>query len=514
MKKTSVDEGLTETKEMKDPREGYSKRNMVCLTILFFTNLINYMDRYTVSAVLESISKEVCLPERCSTTQEGLIQTAFVLVYFIVAPIFGYMGDRYSRKYIMAAGVFVWGGTSLSASFMTSYWPFLTLRALIAIGESAFTTIAPTVLGDLFNEETRSLVLGLFYLAIPFGSGLGYVIGRAPEDWHNGLRITPGLNFLAVILILFFVVDPPRGLNEKEERDSSFVQDVFYLMKIKSFLLNVAGFTCVTFTTGALSWFGPTYVSHGLRSCLYQAGINNVNTTTLSSTTTTTEAISTTTSTLSFLFKESDRCETRIAPEDVSFYFGLILMLSGVVGVLSGMFMSRLLRPRFPRIDPLICGVSLIIAVPLVAYGIITAKDDLIVAFVFVFFGTTFLNMNWSISVDMSLYVVIPTRRSAAEAIHLMATHALGEAGSPYIIGSVSDAIIEDICPDLSCDDIELAKYLGLQRAMYLAFALLFTGGVLYCLAIIWIKPEKEKVDRYLEAELAKYSEVVALKAK
>jgi len=36
-------------------------------------------------------------------------------------------------------------------------------------------------------------------------------------------------------------------------------------------------------------------------------------------------------------------------------------------------------------------------------------------------------------------YVIVPTRRSSAEAIHLMATHALGEAGSPYFIGLLSD---------------------------------------------------------------------------
>ncbi len=29
---------------------------------------------------------------------------------------------------------------------------------------------------------------------------------------------------------------------------------------VKSFLLNVAGFTCVTFTTGALAFYGPNYV--------------------------------------------------------------------------------------------------------------------------------------------------------------------------------------------------------------------------------------------------------------
>lgn len=48
----------------------------------------------------------------------GLLQTAFVLSYMICAPIFGYLGDRYSRKAIMASGVFLWSITTLLGSFM------------------------------------------------------------------------------------------------------------------------------------------------------------------------------------------------------------------------------------------------------------------------------------------------------------------------------------------------------------------------------------------------------------
>ena len=38
-------------------------------------------------------------------------------------------------------------------------------------------------------------------------------------------------------------------------------------------------------------------------------------------------------------------------------------------------------------------------------------------------------------------YVVTPARRSSAEAIHLMMTHALGEAGAPFIVGFLIDAM-------------------------------------------------------------------------
>ena len=190
------------------------RRKWISLAILFFVNLLNYMDRYTVSAILNKFSTEMCPPGRCSTSQEGLIQTAFVVIYMVSAPVFGYLGDRYSRKNLMALGVFIWGSFSLTASFMPSYWYFLILRALIATGESAFTTIAPTVLGDLFKDERRSLAYGIFYIAIPFGTGLGFGVGGAPSEWRWGLRITPGLTFLAAVLIFLFLDDPPRGESE------------------------------------------------------------------------------------------------------------------------------------------------------------------------------------------------------------------------------------------------------------------------------------------------------------
>jgi MFS family permease len=48
----------------------------------------------------------------------GLLQTAFVLSYMIFAPLFGYLGDRYSRRLIMAFGVLLWSLTTLLGSFM------------------------------------------------------------------------------------------------------------------------------------------------------------------------------------------------------------------------------------------------------------------------------------------------------------------------------------------------------------------------------------------------------------
>merc|ERR1712150_400586 len=62
--------------------------------------------------------------------------------------------------------------------------------------------------------------------------------------------------------------------------------------------------------------------------------------------------------------------------------------------------------------------------------------------FFFLFVGEVALNLNWSIVADMLLYIVTPTCRSTAEAIQILASHAFGDAGSPYLIGLVSDGLL------------------------------------------------------------------------
>lgn len=118
----------------------------------------------------------------------------------------------------MAVGIFIWSLTTLLGSFMQSFWPFLAMRACVGIGEASYSTIAPTIISDLFVSDMRSKMLALFYFAIPVGSGLGYIVGsacaQAGGSWHWGLRVTPIAGALAVILIMTAIKDPPRGESE------------------------------------------------------------------------------------------------------------------------------------------------------------------------------------------------------------------------------------------------------------------------------------------------------------
>ena len=66
---------------------------------------------------------------------------------------------------------------------------------------------------------------------------------------------------------------------------------------------------------------------------------------------------------------------------------------------------------------------------------------------IYLFFSGLLLNCNWSIVSDMTLYIVIPTRRSMASATQILVSHALGDAASPYLIGAVADWIRPILTP-------------------------------------------------------------------
>src|SRR5580765_7680798 len=81
------------------------------LFILTGLNLFNYLDRFVLSAVLPSLQPDLGI----SDGQAGRIVTAFMIGYFVTSPFFGYLGDRVSRKWLIAAGIFVWSlGTVLT----------------------------------------------------------------------------------------------------------------------------------------------------------------------------------------------------------------------------------------------------------------------------------------------------------------------------------------------------------------------------------------------------------------
>uniref|UniRef100_A0A2A4JZG3 Major facilitator superfamily (MFS) profile domain-containing protein n=1 Tax=Heliothis virescens TaxID=7102 RepID=A0A2A4JZG3_HELVI len=425
--------------------------------ILCFVNLINYMDRFTLAGVLKDVEDEF----KIGDAKAGFLQTVFVVAYMVFAPIFGYLGDRYSRRIIMAFGVGLWSLTTLMGSFAQNFILFTAFRGLVGIGEASYSTIAPTIISDLFVGNVRSKMLAFFYFAIPVGSGLGYIVGSlaaaAAHDWRWGLRITPILGIMAVILILAVLQDPARGQAEDSQmKPTTYSQDIKALIKNPSFMLSTLAFTCVAFVTGALAWWGPQFIFLGL----------------------------------------SMQPNVDITLSSVSYKFGLVGMAAGALGVPLGSWLAQRLRGRFPDCDPLICGFALLGSAPIVFLALVTVGYHVGTSFFLIFVGMTTLNLTWSIVADIILYVVIPPRRSTAEAFQILISHMFGDAGSPYLVGLISESLKISLSPKHTDVPSQLVQFKSLQYALFVTCFVEVIGGIFFLLTAIYIVRDKLRVER------------------
>lgn len=439
-------------------------RALLTVLILCYINLLNYMDRFTVAGVLPDIEQYFGIDDEKS----GLLQTVFICSYMFLAPVFGYLGDRYNRKIIMSAGITFWSLVTLASSYTPKehFWALLLTRGLVGVGEASYSTIAPTIIADLYVKGKRTNMLSIFYFAIPVGSGLGYIVGSQvgglAQDWHWALRVTPGLGLIAVLLLLFVVKEPKRGAIEARPEhhlhQTSWLKDLQALSKNYSFLLSTFGFTAVAFVTGSLALWAPTF--------LFRAAVFN---------------------------GEKGPCVEGNCASSDSLIFGAITCVTGVLGVASGVQLSRQLRRRTPRADPLVCAAGLLLSAPFLYLAIVFAQKSTVATYVFIFFGETFLSMNWAIVADILLYVVVPTRRSTAEALQIVVSHLLGDAGSPYLIGVVSDSLRKT--------DSFLWEFRSLQLSLLLCSFVAVMGGAFFLATAIFIEQDRNRAENFVPSD-------------
>lgn len=404
---------LTPKAEEQQERPALSPRRAnIAVAVLCYINLLNYTERYTIAGVLLNIQKFFDI----SDSMAALIQTVFICSFLLLAPLFGYLGDRYNRKYIMIGGLCVWLVTAAGSSFVTEsyFWLLILLRGMVGIGEASYSTIAPTIIGDLFVGSQRSKMICIFYIFIPVGSGLGYIMGAGVAtltgDWRWALTVTPILGAVGLVLLIFLCPNPPRGAAETQgkgvEEKSSYLDDIKYLLKNKSYVWLTLGVTCTAFLTGALAFWMPAFlsrarVSQGIEKPCVQEPCNPID----------------------------------------SYIFGAVTVVTGILGGSLGSGLSRWLRNKVPNADPIICAVGLLGSAPCLFITIFVASSSIAASYVFIFFGEILISLNWAVIADILLYIVKPTRRSSAEAIQISVLHLLGDAGSPYLIGAISDAV-------------------------------------------------------------------------
>jgi MFS family permease len=387
----------------------YPRTALILLTAL---NLLNYIDRSVLFAVQPLVQAEFHL----TNAQVAYLTSAFLLFYMVAAPFTGPLADRYSRKVIIAIGAFFWSGLTLLTAVTHSYEALLVRHTLVGIGEASFVTIAPTFVADLFPEEKRGRILGVFYLAIPVGTALGYVLGGnlgARFGWRFPFYIAAVPGFLLALMMLF-IPEPPRGqfdsVKETSERGT-----IKGLTRNPAFWTATLGMAMMTFALGGIQVWMPTFLST-MRG---------------------------------YSLKAANQL------------FGGIIVLDGTLASLAGGWLGDRLLPRTKGAYYVVSAISMALGVPVMVIALFARGramvPGILVAAFFLLLNTAPLNTALINSVGAHI-------RATAIAFNVFIIHLLGDVPSPTLMGWIADRHslqVAFICPVI---------------AMMLSSAILFYG--------------------------------------
>lgn len=358
------------------------------LALLTALNLLNYTDRYVLAGVQPLIQRAF----QVNDERIGALTFAFFITYMVAAPLTGWLGDRFPRKPLILAGAFLWSVLTISTALVHTFGELYVRHALVGIGEASFGIFAPALLSDYWPPEQRNRILTLFYLALPVGAALGYILGGTlgqAYGWKMPFYVAAAPGLLVVLLVWIFLREPARGASEplaiRADRAT-----LAGLTHNAAYWTATLGMAMMVFTLGGISVWMPTF--------LYRYGHYSL--------------------------------------AAASQVLGAITVVDGIVGTwLGGWLAQRWLRRNKAALY-LLSAWSVLLAAPfalLVFYGPpATMVPCLAAAEFLLFLNTGPLNAAIVNAVDAPI-------RSTAIAIELFMIHALGDAPSPRIIGWVSD---------------------------------------------------------------------------
>ena len=365
---------------------------MFALFVLTLMNMLNYVDRWVPSAVKELFKGELKLTD----AQTSWPLTAFIIVYMLASPIFGALAERRSRKVLIAFGVASWSLATAAAAYSSGFYSLLIARAAVGVGEAAYATLAPSVLADFFPPERRNRVFTVFYVATPVGSAIGFVLGGLLGE-HYGWRtafLAVGLPGLLVAGLALLMKDPVRGaFDDKPPEPVSWPVALRQLAKNRPYLLTVAGYTLVTFATGGIADWFPTFLSRIRKMPLSEANLA----------------------------------------------IGASAVIGGLLGTAFGGYLADKIAKKTRHPYLAVSGLAMLPAVALVSVALFALRAPMAIVG-FVMAAQLCLWMYNSPINALLVNSVDPGLRARAFGLSILCIHLFGDVLSPPLIGMVSDA--------------------------------------------------------------------------
>ncbi len=419
------------------------------LIFLALVNTLNFFDRYIVQSVEPLLKQEFAL----TNSESGLLGAAFVLGYFIFSPIFGYLGASRDRRWLMGVGLFVWSACTALTGLAPTFLVFVLARIMVGVGEASFGSIVPGYLkGRISNPIQLNNALSIFFVAIPVGSALGYVVGGNIAQVWGWRSVFFAAAVPGILLSLCFVkISPETGVAKSSSEApqegilrqlsggiNGFYNGVKQIFSRSDLGFTIAGYVLNTFALNGIAMF---VVRHG-----------------------------------EGLGMEAD---------DVAATFGGILVVTGFLGTLGGGFLaSKISAARPNRIKAMLAFISIttLLGAPCLAVAFLANSAEwffgaCFVAEIALFAGVAPLN---SVLVQRSP----PGLETLTQGVSIFLINLFGAAAGMFVVGWVTDLLL--VLPSVATEATALAL------ALQVTTIAMILSGLLWWIATVKTPPEGE----------------------
>ena len=180
---------------------------IVALTVMLPT-VIEIIDTSVVNVSLNHIrgSLSAGLDEATWTITSYLVSNA------IIIPLTGWLSRLFGRKRYLIYSITLFTLSSFFCGLAWSLSSLVIFRILQGIGGGALQPLSQSILLETFPKKQHGMAMAVFGVGIMFGPIIGPLFGGWITDnwsWHWIFFINIPIGLISILMVLFFIVDPP-----------------------------------------------------------------------------------------------------------------------------------------------------------------------------------------------------------------------------------------------------------------------------------------------------------------
>ncbi len=377
------------------PYQGYKWELLGLLCLAFF---LHQADRAIFGVVLPSIQEDLGLSHK----ETGLLGTTLFVAMALMMPVAGYVGDMFSRKWVVTCSLVFWSTATLCTGFTRGLWGMLMFRSVAtALGESFYAPAAYPLMAA-FHKTTRTIAMSIHQTSLYIALMVSGVLAGAIADhwgWRYAFFLYGGAGILLGGLFVFRLKNAPVEAMSQGEAAKPKVKPteaLSVLLRTPTAVLITISYTAVVLVYNAFVVWAPSFLQAKYDLSMTKAG-------------------------------------------------GLTMFcqyLPSMVGVLVGGVISDQLVGRFPRFRLALQTTFMLLCAPailLLGLGNSLLLTCLGMVALGLFQGT------YQSNTPASLFDVIPPRyRSSALGVEIMIAYLIGSV-SPWLLGHMREAMTDGL---------------------------------------------------------------------